>query len=118
MGIDEVRDGAKLVDEAIVIGKGWNKMGYCSNHPVKDTHGQVGGISIKETSKENIGSAGVGERVGGKGEEEAAVGLGKASGVTESMDDAAEVEGIRAVATEAKAVKEANCLINIGLGCA
>lgn len=104
MGIHKLQNGAQLIDEAIVIGQRRDEMGDGGDHAVYYPQRQLGCVSVEEAGEEDIGGAVVGEGVGGKGEEEAAVGLGEAVGVAESVDDAAEVEGVRAVAAEAEAI--------------
>lgn len=119
MGIHKLQNGAQLIDEAIVIGHRRDEMGDGGDHAVYYPQRQLWGFSVEEAGEEDIGGAVVGEgvAVGGKGEEEAAVGLGEAVGVTESVDDAAEVEGVRAVAAEAEAIEEAESFVDIGFDC-
>lgn len=71
------------------------------------------GAGVEEAGKEDVGSTVIREAKGSDGKEETAVGIGEAMEIAEGMDDAGDVEGIRAVAAEAEAVEKAQGFVGV-----
>lgn len=69
----------------------------------------------KQASDNYIASALVRDAMRGNGEQKSVAGFGESVGIAESVDDAADVEGIGTVAKNAKVIEKAKGLVDVAV---